>query len=445
MLEVHQRTLRFDQIRCNGCMSCSRACPTKAIRVHHGQAVMLEDRCIDCGECFKVCAKGAVVPLTDTIADISKFDYKIAVISPTLFTQFDQPASPGVVLEALKLCGFDDAVTICSASEEISLATELYVMERGDGSPLISTFCPAVVRLIQTRYPDLVDQLLPLLSPSQLTAKRAKERKVQETGLPPEKIGAIYIAPCSAKMVPMSGQGGVHLSHIDSAVSIRDIFHLLPDAVSTVISGRFAPTQGVTSSGMSWALLWSLPRSVPAEYSMSVAGLNNVIRILDNIEKARLRDYAFIECHACPEGCVSGALTVENPYVARARAIRLIQSLRRAPQPDRKKVERCYKEGEYLWKGKLGAMPLKPLDHDISKAITKMKERERIASHLPGIDCGACGAPTCSAFAEDVVLGQAEECACVFVRERQVSEMVDRLSGIVHARGGGEKRERGVG
>ncbi|MCK7505398.1 MAG: hypothetical protein MZV70_15840 [Desulfobacterales bacterium] len=60
---------------------------------------------------------------------------------------------------------------------------------------------------------------------------------------------------------------------------------------------------------------------------MSVWGLPNVLRILDDIDKGKLQRYTFIECHACFEGCVSGALTVENPYVARARALRLQQSL----------------------------------------------------------------------------------------------------------------------
>ena len=76
------------------------------------------------------------------------------------------------------------------------------------------------------------------------------------------------------------------------------------------------------------------------------------------------------------------------------------------------------------------ARPLNPLDKDISGAITKMKERDRIVSGLPGIDCGACGAPRCSAFAEDVVRGEVDEGQCVFVRERRIEGVVKQLSGF---------------
>ena len=57
--------------------------------------------------------------------------------------------------------------------------------------------------------------------------------------------------------------------------------------------------------------------------------------------------------------------------------------------------------------------PLSPLDPDIAKAIAKVKERDEIYASLPKIDCGACGSPTCMAFAEDVVKGYAEFSECV--------------------------------
>ena len=63
------------------------------------------------------------------------------------------------------------------------------------------------------------------------------------------------------------------------------------------------------------------------------------MRILDDIEKGRLRRYRYIECHACPEGCVGGCLTVENPYVARAKAIRLQQNLPAGSDIDRAEME----------------------------------------------------------------------------------------------------------
>jgi iron only hydrogenase large subunit-like protein len=431
MTEHRYHALRFDAAHCTGCMSCARICPTQAIRVPRGHAVMLEDRCIDCGECFKACQKGAVVSLTETIADLSKFAYKVAVPSPALYAEFDPEIPPGVILQALKLCGFDDAVSMSSSCGGTTVATELFFSEYRGQYPLISSFCPAVVRLIQIKYPDLVEQIMPILSPREVAAKEIKAQKAKETGLEPEAIAVVYITPCPAKMVAIASHPGTEASYFDSAVSIRDIFQILASAVAKVRAGGAAPRETESSKGLSWAYLGGVPRMVPAENSLSVAGMTNVIRILDDIEKGRLRGYAFVECHGCPEGCVSGALTVENPYVARARAIRLSQSLGEGPATDRESVEELYRQGFYHVKTRPGAQPLKPLDSDISRAITKMKERDQFLSLLPGIDCGACGAPSCEAFAEDVVLRQAEQSSCVFIRQRQVTGLVERLSELV--------------
>jgi hypothetical protein len=76
--------------------------------------------------------------------------------------------------------------------------------------------------------------------------------------------------------------------------------------------------------------------------------------------------------------------------------------------------------GEFRTTAPFAVRPPRPLGRDIVAAITKMQERDGIAARLPGIDCGACGAPTCTAFAEDVVGGEAAQADCVFVRQNQL-------------------------
>jgi ferredoxin len=404
--------------------------------VHQGRAVMLQDRCIDCGECLKVCTRGAVVPLTDSMDDLSRFRYKVAIPSPTVFVQFDPEVLPGMVLQALRNSGFDDAVGLSQACAEVTAATEIFLSRYEGPYPLISSFCPAVVRLVQRVYPELVEQLLPLKAPREVAARQVKSRKERETGIPAERIAVVYVTPCSSKMVSIADHPGMTGSCLDAAVSIRDLFQLLAGATNRVAETQTCCQETETASGLWWSFLGGLPRFVPAERSISVAGLPNVIRILDNIEKGRLRGYAFIECHACPEGCVSGALTVENSYVARARAIRLMQELQEGVPVDRAEIQKRYDEDWYLWESPAGARPLEPLDHDISGAISKMKQKAHLKSELPGIDCGACGAPSCDAFAEDVVLGRAKENDCVFVRQKQIEETVERLHHLVRMQPG---------
>jgi ferredoxin len=161
---------------------------------------------------------------------------------------------------------------------------------------------------------------------------------------------------------------------------------------------------------------------------MSVWGLPNVLRILDDIDKGRLHRYTFIECHACFEGCVSGALTVENPYVARARALRLQQSLPKRDPVDPADLRARHGRGDFRTTVPFAVRPPRPLGRDIVTAIARMQERDRVAALLPGIDCGACGSPTCATFAEDVVMGDAEQSQCVVLRQARLEEQLARLA-----------------
>ncbi len=428
MLDTHYHSIRFDSRPCTGCMSCMRACPTQAVRVRRGQAVLLEDRCIDCGECIKVCTRGAVESLTESLSRLAKFERTVAVPSPALYTQFDNAVTPGLILEALRHCGFDVAATLSWACGAVTRAIELFTAQYRGQYPLISSFCPSVVRLMQVKYPELLGQLLPILSPREIAAREGRRIAAEQTGASPDRIGVVYVTPCPAKMVSIVDHPGMTRSYIDSAVSVSDLFPLLAQTIREVQEEGTVPTEPETAAGLGWAFAIGLPSSLPAEDTLSVAGLPNVVRLLDDIEKGKLGRYALVECHACPEGCVSGALAVENPYVARARAIRLGQSLPKPCAIPDAEIRARYDAGEFSTTAPFAPRPLAPLDHEISGAIAKAQERDRILEDLPRIDCGACGAPTCAAFAEDVVLGAVDEGWCVFVRERRIECMVRQLS-----------------
>ncbi len=418
MTAQYHHSLSFESERCDGCMSCMRVCPTAAVRVRSGRATNLEDRCIDCGECIRVCPNLAILPLTGHLADLSKYDSTVAIPSPVLYAQFDDGTLPGIVIAALKKCGFTDVECVSSAFDAATVAIELFLNGYRGAYPLIASFCPTIVRLVQVEYPGLVGQLMPILAPREIAARQAKGRRAAQTGLPSDRIGAIYITPCPSKVVAMLEHPGLQRSYLDGAVAISDLFPQLRAAVAGIgkLPGKL--DGGETASGVGWAFLGGLPRFLPAENTLAVAGLHNVIRILDDVEKGKLQEYAFIECHACPEGCVAGPLTVEDPYVARAKTIKLMQKLPAGPNVDRNEIERQYREGMFLMDEPLTSRPLLPLDPDISKAILKMKKRDRILAGLPRIDCGACGAPTCYAFSEDVVLGEAQLKDCVLFSRR---------------------------
>ncbi|MCK4359606.1 MAG: 4Fe-4S binding protein [Candidatus Cloacimonetes bacterium] len=402
-------------------MACMRKCITQAIRVRAGKSRIIPERCIDCGECINVCPNNAIIPLTDSFTDFSMFKYSIAIPSPSLFAQFDKDITPDIILAGLKKIGFDDAYDSSFACESVSLAIQVYLDNYHGPKPLISSSCPTIVRLIQVKYPELVDLIIPIEPPREIAAREMKIEKSKELGLKSEEIGAIYITPCPAKALSIKQPAEKEKSQLDGAISITDIYNLLLSA----ITGLKINTKNAKKSsgiGMDWATLGGVTRSLKAENCLAVTGLPNVIKVLDDIEKGKLRDIEFVECFSCSGGCIGGSLTVENVYVSRSKVIKLVEILGETPQQDMDKIRQLYRKNYFFMEAKLLPRPLKPLDNDISKAIEKMRKKQTIYESLPKIDCGACGSPNCMAFAEDVVRGEVEIDKCIIKLKGKLKE-----------------------
>jgi iron only hydrogenase large subunit-like protein len=179
--------------KCRGCTRCIKNCPTEAIRVRAGKARINAERCTDCGECIRTCDNHAKTAITDSLSRLKDFEHVIALPAPALFSQFGREVDPQRVLAALIDIGFDDVFEVAYGADIATFLTVEYLKRRRKRGPAISAACPAVVRLIQVRFPALIDCLIPVDSPMACSGKLAKEIKSQELEIPKENVGAFFI------------------------------------------------------------------------------------------------------------------------------------------------------------------------------------------------------------------------------------------------------------
>ena len=143
----------------------------------------------------------------------------------------------------------------------------------------------------------------------------------------------------------------------------------------------------------------------------------------EQLDNGNIAGLEFVELNACPGGCVGGAMVVENPFVAKAR----LQTLRRylpVSQTLLSESERDYIPEGYCFDELPTYMPIQRLSTNFGESLRMMAVIQKLADALPGIDCGACGAPNCRAFAEDVVCGRAAEDGCVILRNQQLETLL---------------------
>lgn len=418
-MKPYFHSVRLDPNKCKGCTNCIKHCPTEAIRIRDGQAHILQDRCIDCGACILACPNHAKIVHTDSLLRCLDFAYNVALPAPALFGQFGNLVEPGGVLDALLTLGFDDVFEVPLAADLVSQAMREYVQQQGPG-PRISASCPAVVRLIQVRFPELIPNLIKVESPMEVAGFLARQQAMRETGLPSEAIGVWFITPCAAKVTAIHQPEALPQSSLTRAIAISQIYgHILrllpaPDARKAVFQA--------SGHGLGWGRAGGENVALAIDNHLAVDGIHNVISLLEELEMGRLNDIRFLECQACTGGCVGGALTVENPFIARVRLRKLAAELPPVSALEASSVQEEFGD-IFSIKGEIVPRPITPLAEDMFTAIAKMEQLEIIEKQLPGLDCGACGAPNCRALAEDIVRGIASEKHCVFkMKEKWISQ-----------------------
>lgn len=418
MAREYFHSVTLDKTLCKGCTNCISKCPTEAIRVRDAKAMIITERCIDCGECIRKCPSHAKKAVSDPLDIIRNYDFKVAIPAPSLYGQFKNTPTD-VILTALKKLGFDDVYEVASAAEIASQATADLIKKGNYPRPLISSSCPAVVRLIQVRFPSLIEHVIKLQTPMEIAARIVKKQ------LYPDKknIGVFFISPCPAKITSVRSPLGNEQSAVDGVIAQKDIFPAMHRLIKTI--DKPEKLSKASGTGIRWAHSDGESEAVRSPKSIAVDGIDHVIKVLEQIENEDFHHIDFIEAMACPGGCVGGTLTVENPYIARSRVKRLVASV---PLKNNEEDINLNPGFDISWTKEIYSRPILKLSEDVSEALQMMDEIEKIDSMLPGLDCGSCGAPNCHSLAEDIVTGKAHKTDCIFILRDEIKKVAGQMA-----------------
>lgn len=395
--------LRLKKSNCKNCYKCIRNCPVKSIRFSEGQANIVGDECILCGQCYVVCpqnAKEIVGSLDQVKALIASGHPVIASIAPSFVANYDGTGIKSLE-RALKKLGFFAAEETARGASIVKTEYERLLREE-HRDVLISSCCHAANLLIQKYFPAELSCLANVLSPMQAHCQDVKSR------YPDAKT--VFIGPCIAK----KDEAEHYKGFTDAVLTFEELSRWMESAGVKLESesdsdeesrARLFPTAG--------GILKTMDCTEAGYTYLAVDGTDNCIAALRDIESGNLHK-VFIEMSACAGSCIGGPV-MEKYHRSPVRDYAAVTSYAgkkdfSVPQPDAESLKK-----HLAFIGKQAVMPGKAEIEAILKQMGKTRPEHEL-------NCGTCGYNTCREKAVAIYQGKADLTMCLpFLKEKAES------------------------
>ncbi|MDD3926994.1 MAG: [Fe-Fe] hydrogenase large subunit C-terminal domain-containing protein [bacterium] len=403
-----------NKARCRDCYRCVRVCPVKAIRMHKGQAFVVEERCISCGTCIRECPQGAKSFRDDIERAVrltagGKAAASVAPSFVSVFSNWEQKR----LASALRRLGFAYVAETAVGAYYVAHRTAEIAAARDQAS--ICTACPAVVGYVERYRPEAVGMLVPVVSPM-----------LAHAGIIREKLGAdtpvVFIGPCVAKKAEADRPENAGL--VNCVLTFQELLQWL-EREGISLSGceesrfddepsgeaRFFPLSG----GL--ARTASLETDMLAENVLSVSGFEEVAEVLDSLTQES--SSLVVDPLFCRQGCINGPAVPggKTLYDRRRQVIGYASTGEKAIMKE--------KTGSLEIRFKAGALPQ---DGDVPEAdIMAVLERTGKTKPEDELNCGACGYNSCREKAVAVIRGMAEVEMCIPYMRRLAEQRTDRI------------------
>ncbi len=388
--------LKLKKSNCKNCYKCIRCCPVKSIRFTGGQAIIVGNECILCGQCFVSCPQNAK-EITNSVEAVKVLlmseEPVIASVAPSFIANYNG-AGINAIESALKKLGMHSA-------EETAIGATIVkneyqnIIDKDKGDVLITSSCHSINLLVQKYYPKLLRHLANIVSPMQAHALNIKKR------YPNAKV--VFIGPCVAKKDEANHYEGI----VDAALTFEELTQWMAEENITIdlnepkesiekSRARFFPTTG--------GIIKSIKNKNENYTYIAVDGVDNCMKALDEIEQGKISK-CFVEMSACVGSCIGG------PVMEKYRKKPLIDYVAVNNYAGSEDFEVDILENEYLHKNfePIELRNIMPSEYDLKNILIQLGKE----SKEDELDCGSCGYNTCREKAAAVYFGKADLSMCL--------------------------------
>ena len=398
--------IKLQEANCRNCLRCVRICPTKAMTYQNHQPQIVANECILCGNCFSVCphsAKKVISYLAKIKSWISNGEEVYISIAPSFASIW--PSYPDLKKSLLKI-GFSGVEETALGAREVS-AVYNRLLKEAKMKNIITTCCPAVVSLVRKEFPDLVDQLAPVVSPMIAHAKMIKEAH------PNAKV--VFLTPCIAKQKEADDSEGI----VDATITMIELDEWIKQKGYETSEDKWEDFDGqIARMYPTPGGILSTLKSEESYHFISVEGIERIKRTLQAIRDGILKGYLF-EMSSCEGSCIGGPLITHiehNEWRAQA-VIRDHLNIN-----DKIKKDEAICDIGTKWE-KEDIVRIKYSEEQINDMLYIMGK----SSKKKQLDCGFCGYETCRAKAIAVLEGKADPKLCLpdaLERAKSISNVI---------------------
>jgi iron only hydrogenase large subunit-like protein len=295
--------------------NCEKACPLRAIsRDEFDRVYIDQEKCLGEGHCVEACSFGALaeksqfVPLIKLLKQHSHPVY--VSLAPAFVGQFGPDVTPGKLRSALLEMGFTDVLETALYADLITMkeAFEFDEHVKSDQDFMFtSCCCPVWIKLIENKFPDLMEHISPSVSPMVASARVIKQFE------PDAKV--VFIGPCIAKKseaILPDLKGAIdyvltfqELATIFEATGINPADQDDNEKAIASWGGRVYAHTGGVSAAVATTLEKLIPHKSQKLLPLKVDGIPDCQKLLEQIRNGQLTAN-FIEGMACKGGCVGG-------------------------------------------------------------------------------------------------------------------------------------------